>query len=215
VNRPIFAFAAGLLAIGSLVGCSLPGPIPVGTRLLGQVSYVGSATNAASFHWKPQPNDALEGHLPTELRSGTASALMASCSLDKETTSDLALVRFDYFFWRHGIVDQSVWAVIEGKSPVEMGNVVELELRQGSSKSTSRCAAITAVRSKSLAEGGCAYADFQKSAGSAGLRAFLSVHCVSLESEGWRQSTDWEEWTGGPDPFAYDANGVRWYKPPL
>lgn len=201
-----------LFTVGLIAGCSFPQPIPVGTKLLGQVSYVGQATDAAKLNPYWVPDGTLDGSplSPTRLESGTTKQLIVSCNLRDDTESQVALVRL-YYELHRGVHDHSEWAIVDTTSSVERGNIVELEMRQGASKSEWRCATITTIRAQSLEAGGCVYAHVQKSAGSAGLSSYRSLKCLGIESEGWKESTNWLDWTGPDFP---SGNGVAWYKPP-
>jgi len=202
--------------IAHLAGCAAE-PVPVGVKFLGQVAYVDVAANAAKLDgpWTPQPDDALDGQVPTIVFSATTRELVTSCGLGADATSRLALVRIFYDAtganWS-GDHLHSEWTLVDIAAPVEKGNVVEVEMRQGSSES-SRCVAVSTVRAKTMDAGGCIYARVEKRAD--GVFFYRSLYCSGLAQEGWKELTD---------PFAWDGlngrwwtshgNGIGWFKPP-
>lgn len=210
--------SAVLFGIAYLTGCASE-PVPVGTKFLGQVAYVGPATDAANLStlWTPQTDDALDGWLPRRVDTGTTKELAASCNLDDDPNSRFALVRLFYSYGsKHGgLFLHSEWALVGVEAPVERGNVIELQMRQGSSRN-SRCATVTTIRAKTLGDG-CFYAPVQKR--SDGLYFYRSLYCRDLESEGWKELTDPFPWGHGNNELNWrltplGGNGIGWYKPP-
>jgi hypothetical protein len=198
-----------VLAVGFLTaGCLATKPIPVGTMLLGQVTYVGNGSEAARINPRWIPEGVLDGHpaSPSRRESGTTKELMASCSLGDDTASRFALVRL---YYQHDI-DHSEWAIVDASSLVEPGNIVEVELRQGSANS--RCAAIKTIRAGSISAGACVYAVVSKRAFNY-YAASLSLRCLDIESEGWKELPDPWAWEGSLNS-RLTPNGIGWYKPP-
>lgn len=202
-----------MIALGFLAaGCIATKPIPVGTTLLGQMSYVGKAADAAKLdpHWMPEGGLDGDPVNPIRLLSGTPKELMASCNLGDDTPLEFALVRL-YFESNR---DHSEWAIVDTSSPVERGNIVEVELRQGSANS--RCAAIKTIRANSLGAGACVYASVSKRTFGYDPYFYRSLRCLGFESEGWKELPDPFAWEGYDAPLnlRLTPNGIGWYKPP-
>jgi hypothetical protein len=215
-NMKALRLALPLVMLLLVSGCASEPPPPPEELLVGQVQYVATAHEAKrGFYYTAKYNETIYGVIPASSNVPAATALMKDCGYDGNPETRFALVRF-YYFWldaSRSIHSFAPWTMIAAGVPVERGNIVEVDVRSGASKS--RCAVVTKVRAADLDAAECEYRDNKINWISKELNRFspaggpgaASVYCPFLEAEGWRQKPI--------GPFAGSSDGgYAWAKTP-
>ena len=181
--------AVGLLALGA---CATKPAIPDRAILLGQVAYVAQSGEATTgFRYVAQTDDALNGVLPSSRNVPPAQELITSCSAEHDDDARFALVRFYYYEVGRSapLHDISLWTMVGAGLPVARGNLVEVDLHRGSSKS--ECRVINRVRAANIGAAGCQYHGDEEGALFSVMdmvsgQASASLYCPFYEEEGWK-----------------------------
>jgi hypothetical protein len=199
----------------AISACATPQPPPAGQRFLGQISYVATPEQANhGFFYSAKADEAIYGVVPESAQVPPATKLIAACGHDQNSDTRYALVRF-YYYWfdaSRSIQNFSRWTMVESSLSVERGDIVEVELRQGSSNS--RCAVVNKIRATSLDEAECEYRDNRTSATFKALSIFspaggpgsASCYCPFIEAEGWKATS--------LGPASGSMGGIAWSKGP-
>jgi hypothetical protein len=200
-------------------------PTPAGTVILGQIAYLPAPDEMIKgFTFAPQPAE-LNG-VPVQAQNyvtkAEIKAVEASCGLVAGTKARFAVVRLYYFPMRDYVGLRMRWILVEARGltvvdpdlTVEGGNVVEVEMRAGHSKS--RCPTVIKMKASSLATGSCRYVDNLTAASDKlGNGMFHSLDCPLLQSEGWQEVHPPLKWgEGGNWVSGYGYDGVLWIKGP-